>query len=42
MPGSLMASHCFNGVRLAMDGSWIAAEDEIKKAENMGLPAQMA
>jgi len=25
-----------------MDGSWIAAEGEIKKAEHMGLPAQMA
>jgi len=38
----LMATHYFNGIRLAMDGSWIAAEDEIKKAEHMGLPAQMA
>lgn len=38
----LMATHYFNGIRLAMDGSWIAAEDEIKKAEHMGLPPQMA
>lgn len=37
-----MATHYFNGIRLAMDGSWIAAEDEIKKAERMGLPAQTA
>jgi Zn-dependent protease with chaperone function len=37
-----MATHYFNGIRLAMDGSWIAAEDEIKKAERTGLPAQMA
>jgi len=34
----LMATHYFNGIRLAMDGSWIAAENEIKKAEHMGLP----
>jgi len=37
-----MASLCCNEVRLAKDGSWIAAEGEIKKAEHMGLPAQMA
>jgi Zn-dependent protease with chaperone function len=37
-----VATHYFNGIRLAMDGSWIAAEDEIKKAERLGLPAQMA
>ena len=37
-----MASHYFNAVRLAMEESWIAAEDEIKKAERLGLPAQTA
>jgi Zn-dependent protease with chaperone function/tetratricopeptide (TPR) repeat protein len=37
-----VATHYFNGIWLAMDGSWIAAEDEIKKAERLGLPAQMA
>jgi Zn-dependent protease with chaperone function len=35
-------THFFNGIRLAMDGKWIAAEDEIKQAERMGLPHQMA
>jgi Zn-dependent protease with chaperone function len=33
----LMATHYYNAVRLAMDENWIAAEDEIKKAEEMGL-----
>jgi len=37
-----MATHYFNAIRLAMDGSWIAAEDEVKKAQSMGLPAQAA
>lgn len=35
-----MATHYFNAIRLALDEDWIAAEDEIKKAERMGLPAQ--
>ena len=38
----LMATHYYNAVRLAMDGSWIRAEGEIKKAEQMGLPPQAA
>jgi Zn-dependent protease with chaperone function len=37
-----IATHYFNGIRLAMEGSWIAAEDEIRKAERLGLPAQTA
>ncbi len=37
-----MATHYFNGIQSAMDGSWIGAEDEIKKAERLGLPAQTA
>jgi tetratricopeptide (TPR) repeat protein/Zn-dependent protease with chaperone function len=37
----LMPTHYFNAIRLAMDGSWIAAEDEIKTAERLGLPSQM-
>jgi len=37
-----MATHYCNAIRLAMDESWIAAEDEIKKAERLGLPAQTA
>lgn len=37
-----IATHFFNGIRLAMDGSWIAAEDEIKQAERMGLPHETA
>lgn len=36
-----MATHYFNAVQLAMDGSYIAAEDEIKKAERMGLSSQV-
>jgi hypothetical protein len=35
----LMATHYCNAIRLAMDGSF-AAEDEIKKAERLGLPSQ--
>ena len=35
-----MATHYFNAIRSAMDQNWIAAEDEIKKAGRMGLPAQ--
>jgi Zn-dependent protease with chaperone function len=38
----LMATHYFNAIRLATDGRWIAAEDEIKKAQRLGLPAQAA
>ena len=35
-----MATHYFNAIRLATDGHWIAAEDEIKKAQRLGLPAE--
>jgi tetratricopeptide (TPR) repeat protein len=35
-----MSTHYYNAIRCAMDQNWIAAEDEIKKAEHMGLPAQ--
>ena len=38
----LMAAHYFNAIRLAMNESWIQAEDEIKKAQRLGLPAQAA
>lgn len=38
----LMATHYYNAVRLAMDESWIRAEGEIKKAEQMGLSPQAA
>ena len=34
----LMATHYYNAILLAMDESWIGAEDEIKKAERLGLP----
>jgi Zn-dependent protease with chaperone function len=35
-----MATHYYNAIRSTMDENWIAAEDEIKKAGRMGLPAQ--
>lgn len=35
-----MVTHYFNAIRLAMDENWIGAEDEIKQAGRMGLPAQ--
>ena len=38
----LMATHYYNAVLLAFDGSWIRAENEIKKAEQMGLSQQVA
>jgi tetratricopeptide (TPR) repeat protein len=33
-----MPTHYFNAIRLAYDGKWIGAEDEMKKAQKMGLP----
>ena len=33
----LMPTHYYNAVLLALDGSWIRAEDEIKKAEHLEL-----
>ena len=38
----LMPTHYYNAVLSAMDGSWIRAEDEIKRAGQMGLPSQAA
>lgn len=40
-PG-LMATHYYNAILLAHDGNWVRAENEIKKAEQMGLPPQAA
>ena len=37
-----IATHYFKAIRSAMDEHWIAAEDEIKKAEHLGLPAHIA
>lgn len=37
-PG-LMATHYFNAILLATDEKWISAENEIKRAGRMGLPA---
>jgi tetratricopeptide (TPR) repeat protein len=33
----LMPTHYFNAIRAATDEEWVVAEDEIKKAESMGL-----
>jgi len=40
-PGQ-MATHYYSAIRFAMDQNWIASEDEIKKAERLGLPPQTA
>ena len=37
---NLMASHYLNAIRNALDENWVKAEDEIKQAGRMGLPAQ--
>jgi Zn-dependent protease with chaperone function len=37
---NLMASHYFTAIRLGLDEDWTKAEDEIRKAERLGLPAQ--
>lgn len=37
----LPATHYFNGINLANEGDFDAAEKEIKTAENMGLPPEM-
>jgi Zn-dependent protease with chaperone function len=37
-----METHYSNGIRQALDGNWIASEDEIKEARRLGLPAQAA
>ncbi len=36
----LMATHYYHAILLAMDGSYVAAENEIKRAEQMGLPRE--
>ncbi|HLG17009.1 MAG TPA: M48 family metalloprotease [Blastocatellia bacterium] len=38
----LMATHYFNAIRAAMDEDWITSDDEIRKAESLGLPAETA
>ena len=35
----LLATHYFNAIRMAEDADWIAAEDEMRAAERLGLPA---
>jgi Zn-dependent protease with chaperone function len=38
----LMATHYFNAILAASDEKWLTAETEIKKAESMGLPHEVA
>jgi tetratricopeptide (TPR) repeat protein len=38
----LMASHYFNAILAANDEKWITAENEMKQAESMGLPHEVA
>jgi Zn-dependent protease with chaperone function/tetratricopeptide (TPR) repeat protein len=38
----MMATHYFSAIVAATDGDWIKAEDEIKKAKSLGLPAEVA
>jgi tetratricopeptide (TPR) repeat protein len=38
----LMATHFFNAILAANDEKWITAEEEIKVAQSLGLPAQVA
>jgi Zn-dependent protease with chaperone function/tetratricopeptide (TPR) repeat protein len=38
----LMATHYFSALVAAGDEDWIKAEDEIKKAQSLGLPAEIA
>jgi Zn-dependent protease with chaperone function len=37
-----MPSHYMNAIRLAMDEDWIGSEKEIRKAEALGLPSEIA
>ncbi len=37
---NLSATHYFNGIQLANDGDFEAAEAELKEAENLGLPRE--
>jgi Zn-dependent protease with chaperone function/tetratricopeptide (TPR) repeat protein len=38
----VMATHYYSAIVAATDGDWIKAEDEIKKAQSLGLPAEVA
>lgn len=38
----LMVTHYFSAILAANDEKWLTAEDEIKKAESMGLPHEVA
>ncbi len=37
---NLMATHYFSAILATIDEDWIKAEDEIKKAQSLGLPAE--
>jgi tetratricopeptide (TPR) repeat protein/Zn-dependent protease with chaperone function len=37
-----MATHYFSAILAATDGDWIKAEEEVKKAQSMGLPSEVA
>ena len=38
----LLATHYYSAIIAATDEDWIKAEDEIKKAQNLGLPEEVA
>lgn len=38
----LMTTHYFNAILAIVDEKWIKAEDEVKKAESLGLPHELA
>ncbi|HSB08975.1 MAG TPA: M48 family metalloprotease [Blastocatellia bacterium] len=38
----MMATHYFSAVLAATDGNWIKAEEEIKRAQSLGLPDEVA
>jgi Zn-dependent protease with chaperone function len=38
----LFATHYLNAIGMAMDENWVGSEDEIKVAEQMGMPKQAA
>jgi Zn-dependent protease with chaperone function/tetratricopeptide (TPR) repeat protein len=40
-PGT-MPTHYFSAILAATDGDWIKAEEEVKKAQSMGLPSEVA
>jgi Zn-dependent protease with chaperone function len=37
-----MATHYFNGIRLAMDEDWVGSQNEINTAKRLGLPPETA